>query len=124
MGITYIYKLSTPGVDDAIEFETSYLSVSISLNILLTLMIITRLILHRRNFQNSLSTEHGGGRLYTALITMFIESYALYAITLLLYIPSNAANSWIATILSKFVGPAQVRAVFALLHHAQNAGYH
>ena len=124
MGTTYIYKASTPGVDDLTEFGTSYFSVSFSLNILLTLMIITRLVLHRRNFQNGLGTKDRGGGLHTALITIFIESYALYAITFLLYIPSWATTSWIAAILSKFVGPAQVRAAFVLLHRAQNAKHH
>ena len=50
-----------------------YLSVSVSLNILLTLMIVIRLILHTRNVRTAMGMSGIGG-LYKTIIVMLIES--------------------------------------------------
>ena len=48
-------------------------SISISLNVLLTLMIVTRLVLHGRDIRTSMGIAGIGG-LCRAVITMLIES--------------------------------------------------
>ena len=61
-----------------------YLSVSFAVNILLTLMIIARLVLHSRNIRSATRAQTGaGGDVYKAIITMLVESSALYAASLL-----------------------------------------
>ena len=62
----------------------AYLSVSFTVNILLTLMIIARLVLHSRNIRSATRAQTGaGGDVYKAIVTMFVESSALYAASLL-----------------------------------------
>ena len=56
----------------------SYLSVSVSLNVLLTLMIVFRLVMHARNTRTALGMTGIGG-LSKAIITMLVESCALYS---------------------------------------------
>ena len=58
-------------------------SISISLNILLTLMIVTRLVLHSRNICTGVGVPGVGG-LYKTIITMLIESSVIYATSSLL----------------------------------------
>lgn len=78
------------------DFGYPYYMISFSLNVILTLMIITRLVLHTRNIRNALGTSGGALGLHKAIITMLVESAALYAVTFLLFIgtwgPSNPAQ--------------------------------
>jgi hypothetical protein len=106
MGIVYIYNVSGPGWDTAasIGFSASYYSISLGLNILLTLMIVIRLILHRRNLRRVLGASDRVGGLYTAVAAMIIESYAIYAVTLLGYTALWATGTWDDGILSGVTG--------------------
>ena len=68
-------------------------SVSVSLNVLITLMIVGRLILLCREIQNTINAPFRLGGLYKAVVTVLSESSALYAITFLLFIGTWAANN-------------------------------
>ena len=64
------------------------------LNILLTLIIVVRLILHSRTMRPSMGGPTGISGLYKDIVTMLVESSALYAISSLLFIgPWGAGNS-------------------------------
>ena len=67
----------------AFDFGLPYLSISVSLNILLTLMIIIRLVVYSRNIRTAMGVTGTSG-LCKAIATMFIESCALYAVSLVL----------------------------------------
>ena len=113
MGIMFIYRTSQPtSISDSLASNTGipYFSISISLNILLTLMIVGRLVLHSRNIRNALGTQAGGGGMYKALVTMIIESSALYAVSSILFIVPWGANSWVADIFLPILAQNQVRA--------------
>ena len=87
----------------------SYLSISTSLNVLLTLMIVIRLILHTRNIRNAMGISGIGG-LCKAVATMLIESCALYAMTSLLVIIPLAIQNYIMDIFFPVLAETQVRA--------------
>ena len=108
--IMYIYQQTATSTLGEV-FGISYFSISLSLNVILTLMIVIRLVLHRRNLRKVLGTSDGTSGLYTAIATMLIESYALYAIAFLLYIVPWALGSMVVTLFSPIIGPAQVCAV-------------
>lgn len=114
--IMYIYQQTTASALGA-NFGVSYFSISLSLNVILTLMIVIRLVLHRRNLRKVLGTSDGSSGLYTAIVTMLIESYALYAIAFLLYIVPWALSSAVVVLFSPLIGPAQVCAVIACLRN-------
>ena len=69
-----------------------YFLISCSLNIILTLMIAIRLILYIGPVRTGVGIT-GIGRLCKAIITMFIESCALYAVSSLLYIGTGMARN-------------------------------
>ena len=90
MGILLIYQyaVQTPGLWSGVP----YFSISLSLNVLLTLMIVIRLILHARNTRIALGMTGVGG-LCKAIVTMLVESSALYAVSSLLVIgPWGSGN--------------------------------
>ena len=117
MGIAQVYLGSGTGYRTAISvnLDTSSLSISLSFNILLTLMIVMRLILHIRNVRKATGAPDKSNGLHTAAataVTILIESYALYSITLLVYIVPWAIQSWVVAIFTGALGTVQVRAAF------------
>ena len=75
----------------ALSLLVPYLAISVSLNVLLTLMIVIRLVLYSMNIRAATGASGIGG-LYKTVITMFIESSALYAAnSLLVLVRSNYA---------------------------------
>ena len=60
-----------------------FLSLSTLVNIILAVLIVSRLVYYRRCLQNTLGVEHGS--LYTNVITMCVESSALMVIATVLY---------------------------------------
>ena len=116
MGIFFIYKTSQPSSLSeglASSFGVPYFSISISLNILLTLMIVGRLIRHNRNIRQAMGTSTGVTGLYNAVVTMLIESSALYAVSSILFIAPWAVGSWVADIFLPILANTQVRTFLA-----------
>ena len=113
MGGVHIYeRLGTRANSNTlIGFTTSYLSICLSLNVLLTLMIVIRLMIHVRSLRKATGASSGSSGLHTAtatVITMLIESYALYAVALLAYLIPWAIESWVTLIFTGTVGTIQV----------------
>jgi hypothetical protein len=83
-------------------------------NVLLTLMIVVRLILHSRNTQSAMGAPVGINGLYKAIVVMLVESSALYAICSLLLIIPWASWSFVTVFFIPIIIQIQVRGVFTL----------
>ena len=106
VGIVYIYQAVTAY---AIErAAVPYYSILLSLNVLLTFMIVIRLILHARNTRNALGITGIGG-LCKAVVTMLVESCALYAVSLALVIGPSSARNPITNFFGSILPSTQVR---------------
>ena len=106
----------------ALNLDTSYNSISLSLNILLTLMIVIQLMVHIRNIRNATGASNGSRGLHTATATvamMLIESYALYAGVLLAYTIPWAMDNWVDDLFSGVAGTVQVCVVFTIPNAVQ-----
>jgi len=122
MGILFIYQTSQPSsILNSLGSRTGipYFSISISLNILLTLLIVIQLITHSRNIRKALGAQGGGG-VYNAVVTMLIESSALYAVSSVLFIGPWGANSWVADIFLPILAQNQVIAPFLITLRVAN----
>ena len=86
----------------------AYFSISLSLNVLLTLMIVIRLIIHTRNTRNALGIAGIGG-LCKTVVTMLVESCALYAVNSLLVIGPWSVQNSVASIFLVILSQTQVR---------------
>ncbi len=95
MSILTVFQSSQPGSNlwsrVTVQFILPYWALSISLNVFLTLMISFRLLRMRRAARMILSAEHA--KTYTSVITMIIESAALFSITSLWFIICYAMGS-------------------------------
>jgi len=95
MSILTVFQSSKPGSNlwsrVTVQFILPYWALSISLNVFLTLIISFRLLRMRRAARMILSAEHA--KTYTSVITMIIESAALFSITSLWFIICYAMGS-------------------------------
>ena len=108
MGIAFVYydaKLTNSTVWSSL----SYLSISLSLNVILTLMIVIRLTLHIRRIRTTMWIS-GIGESSKAIITMLVESGALFAVSLLLVLGTWGANNYVAESFFPILSETQVRA--------------
>lgn len=90
------------------HLEVPYFSISLSLNILITLMIAARLIRHSRNIRSAIGRTSDNG-LYNTVVTMLVESCVLYAVGSLLFLGPLGAKSPIQGIFAPSFGNVQVR---------------
>ena len=119
LGIPNVYYSSSPRLESTtgINVVTSYNSICLSLNVLLTLMIVIRLIVHMRNVRKATETLDGSSGLHTAVgavVTMLIESYALYAGIFLAYIIPFAMNNEVEVFFPGVLCCLQVCVVFTI----------
>jgi hypothetical protein len=94
------------------KFGVPYFSISVSLNVLLTLMIVIRLSLHNRNIRICIGTTRRANRLYTGVVTMLTESCALYAVSSVLYVGPWSVRNYVSNIFFPVLVAAQVRTTF------------
>ena len=106
MGITFVYQ--NEKMPDKFWSSLPYFSISLSLDILLTLMIVVRLIVYTRNTRTALGMSGIGG-LCKAIVVMFVESCALYAVNSLLVIGPLGAGNVVSTLFLVIIGEIQVR---------------
>ena len=125
-GIAYVYQASETRTTSITwtHLGTLYFSIALSLPILLTLMIVMRLIAHRRDVRKFIGALDVTSGPYTAIIRMVSESYALYAITFLLYIVPWAIGSPVMNLFFDPLRAIQVRTVFSFPICAASLGHH
>ncbi|KAF8079141.1 hypothetical protein FPV67DRAFT_1467657 [Lyophyllum atratum] len=95
IGTLWTLQSSQPGLSlySALPqaYGTAYYIISLSVNILLTILIISRLVMYRRKVLASLPDDHA--KHYVSLATIMVESAALYSILALIFIITYAINN-------------------------------
>ncbi|TBU51881.1 hypothetical protein BD310DRAFT_890234 [Dichomitus squalens] len=95
MSILSVFQSSRPTASlwtsTTVQFTVPYFSISIGLNILLTLLLVGRLLYFGYNTRRAIGSDHLAP--YVSIATMLIESAAPYAITGLIFIVTYARNS-------------------------------
>ncbi|KAI9066255.1 hypothetical protein FKP32DRAFT_1674001 [Trametes sanguinea] len=95
MSIMTLFQSSRPDASlwtkTTVQFSLPYFSISIALNIMLTLLLVARLFYMSWSAGKALSKEHG--RPYISIAAMLLESATPYAVVGLIFIISYARNS-------------------------------
>ena len=105
-GILFLFPNRGGALSDIV-----YFSISLSLNVILTLAIVVRLALHDKNVRATTGSPAGLSGLYKSIATMFIESSALYtASSLLVTGPLAAKKSTVTDMFFPILAQIQVRA--------------
>ncbi|EJD50116.1 hypothetical protein AURDEDRAFT_112270 [Auricularia subglabra TFB-10046 SS5] len=107
MSMLTVYQIAQPNTplfsSTTLPMILPYFSLSISLNLILTLMIVTKLLLARRSIHRAVGEEHG--RAYVGVAAMVVESAALYSVSSIVFIATYAQN--LSVVFSVFL-PLQV----------------
>ena len=108
-GIIYLDRISRPSSSPwgNTAFTLIYGVISLSLNIVLTLMIVIRLYLHRRQITKLLGRRHAAQ--YTSIISMLIESAALLDFMVIFFLVPFAMGNPLANIPLSTLVQVQVR---------------
>ncbi|KAI0711299.1 hypothetical protein C8Q76DRAFT_735927 [Earliella scabrosa] len=91
--------------DHSTALSLAYLTLSLSINVVLTITIACRLLKLRNTFPNFLGDR--SGCLYTYIVTMFVESASLYSIVAIVTIVACGINSPIQNALLPMLGQLQ-----------------
>ncbi|KZV99267.1 hypothetical protein EXIGLDRAFT_250542 [Exidia glandulosa HHB12029] len=110
-GIIALFQASQPGANlwtrVTVNFLIPYFSLSIALNIIVTLMIVGYLLGHRRSIQATIGKQHA--KQYTSIIAMVTESAALYSAFSLIFIIAYGRNDPAQNLFLPVLGQVQVR---------------
>jgi hypothetical protein len=93
MGVMFGIETCSPtGLygEKTVDFGVPYFTISLSLNIILTLMIVGKIWYHRRSMAALFGTDRSFLHYYKLLVMMFVESAALYSIIALLLLVTFA----------------------------------
>jgi len=118
LGILWVLQSSQPGLSlyskVPVAFGISYYTLSIGVNIILTFLITIRLLIYRRRFKAT-STE-APVQVYTSLLTIFIESAALYSVFSICYLVTYAIGNSINNVFIGFTTGAQQISAFLIVY--------
>lgn len=94
LGVLWILQSSQPSLSlysaHSLAFGTSYYSISLSVNILLTILIIVRLLIYRKKVMQILPAEHT--KQYLSIATIIVESASLYSVFALIFLVTYAVG--------------------------------
>lgn len=112
MGSLYLYQLSSPGshlfTQEAIDFGLPYFVLSTSLNIVLTILLCSRLIYHQRAISKVGANVRVHGLPYMSIVSILVESSAIYAVFSIIFIATYAAEQVSAALALPLLAQAQV----------------
>jgi len=94
MGIFFDIRTAAPAGlygDQTAKIGLAYFTISLSLNIILTLMISYRILRYQRVIRRSLGDEYS--KTYTTITSMFVESAAIYSVLSIALLVTFALNS-------------------------------
>lgn len=119
MGIMTLYKTSRPdsslfsGV--TVSFGLPYFTISVALNVLLTLIIASWLLLHHRNLKEAIGFQAGITSVYRSIVTMLVESCALYAAVSICFIVPYAMSHHASAIFLSVLARVQIIAPLLII---------
>ncbi|KAM5531778.1 hypothetical protein V8D89_014548 [Ganoderma adspersum] len=106
ISILSVFQASRPTAslwtDTTVQFTVPYFSISIGLNILLTLLLVSRLLYMGYHARRTIGKDHS--QTYISIATMLVESAAPYAITGLMFIIMYAHSSNVQNLILPVLG--------------------
>ncbi|RDB26405.1 hypothetical protein Hypma_006562 [Hypsizygus marmoreus] len=109
MSISLLIGISSPGVGfwsaSAARFTIAYWSLTLSLNVILTTLIVGRLWFMRRQMHSLFGKEYT--RTYTSIMAMLIESASIVTVFDFIFVVSYARNSNVQNVVLPALGIGQ-----------------
>lgn len=110
MGTLWTLQSSQPGLSLysslPLAYGTTYYSISLGVNIILTILITVRLLIYRKRILETLPPEHA--KHYISIVSIIVESAALYSVCAILFLITYAINNPTNQVLLGIASAAQV----------------
>ncbi|KAJ7486867.1 hypothetical protein FB451DRAFT_1349966 [Mycena latifolia] len=94
MGVLWTLQSSQPGLSLysklPVAYGTTYYAISLSVNIITSFLIIARLLMYRRRLRSDIPHTRAGH--YISVVTIFVESAALYSVFAILFLVTYAIS--------------------------------
>ncbi|KAJ7792083.1 hypothetical protein B0H13DRAFT_1675808 [Mycena leptocephala] len=128
LSILALFQSSRPNshlwTQKTIDFGLPYYALSGVLNVLITLMITTRLFMHRRHIRRTLGEEQAMSVPYTSIAAMLVESSVLYTVTSILFLVPYGLKSDVSNIFIPILIEVQLLApLLIILRVAKRRGW-
>ncbi|KAI0034801.1 hypothetical protein K488DRAFT_44707 [Vararia minispora EC-137] len=118
MGTLWTLQSSQPGLSFysalPMAYGISYYTISLSINVVLTLLIVARLLWYRRTLLRSLPPAHA--RHYLSLATVLVESATLYSLFALGFLISYAVSNPINQIFLTLAQSSQQISTYLIIY--------
>ncbi|KAJ3013836.1 hypothetical protein NUW54_g1477 [Trametes sanguinea] len=118
MGTLWTLQSSHPGLSmyskQPMAYGTAYYTLSLGTNVVLTILIIMRLLTYRRALLEHLPSAHS--QHYVSLISIIVESAALYSVFAVAFLVSYAINAPINQMWLAFAVSAQPIATYLIIY--------
>ena len=120
MGIMVLYQTSRPDSSLFSGITVSpwlpYFTISVVLNVLLTVTIAWRLFLHEPNLREALGYTSGINSIYMSVVTIFVESCAIYAAVSICFSVPYAMSHHASAIFLSMLSQIQIIAPLLIIH--------
>ncbi|KAH7918947.1 hypothetical protein BV22DRAFT_1100026 [Leucogyrophana mollusca] len=128
LGVLFLLQISSPAsspyqvTGTSINYTFPYLSLSLAINIVVTIMIVIRLLIFRRRMTRILGPGHITD--HTSVAAMIVESASLYSLFSLMFLIPFAAKNPVSNTFLQTLGEAQFVAPLLIIYReAQGRGW-
>jgi len=122
IGIVMLIGTWQSALFSGITFTIPDFSISVAINVLVTLLIVGRLLVTRRQIKAALGPEHS--KIFTSIAAMLIESAALFSVTGLIFIVAFARQSKVQDLILPSLGLVQgIAPMLIILRVAQGRAW-
>ncbi|KAJ7699276.1 hypothetical protein B0H17DRAFT_1006214 [Mycena rosella] len=128
MSVMVLFRESSPHshfwTSTTVDFGIPYYALSAALNVLITIMITTRLLLYRQALKKTLGNEHALSVPFASIASMLVESSVLYAATSILFLVPYGLKSDVSNIFIPILIQVQLLApLLIILRVAKRRGW-
>ncbi|KAH7921923.1 hypothetical protein BV22DRAFT_1018335 [Leucogyrophana mollusca] len=120
LGILWLIQVSSPRSSPAlnaatgISYTASYFGVALAVNISVTLLIVSRLLLHRHRVTKVFGS--GRGSHYTSIAAIIVESASLYSVFSLLFLIPFGLNNPVSNTFLQILGEVDIIASLLIIY--------
>ncbi|KAJ7217070.1 hypothetical protein GGX14DRAFT_300684, partial [Mycena pura] len=119
MGVMILFQSSRPNANlwtkTTVNFGIPYYALAAALNVVITIMITTRLLLYRRSLRNTLGEAQAMSVPFASIASMLVESSLLYAVTSILFLVPYGLKSDVSNIFIPILIEVQILAPLLII---------
>lgn len=106
LGILYLVKTSKSSPFNSVDFTVPYFATTLALNIVVTILIVSRLLYHRWRLGRALEAAYVSH--YTYLAAILAESAAFYSVFSILFLVPLVLNNPLSSVFLQALSQSQV----------------